>query len=176
MAEIVDALPYKLAGVRRDSARVLLVDARDKVLLFRSLCHPGKPELGTLWLTPGGGINDGEQPAEAAARELFEETGLSVGPDELGAIVAVTSGTADLGWMAGEFQDEFFFYRVTRHDVDTRGFGEMEASTFAGHRWWSVSEIEQTTEMVAPNGLAALLRELLAGRRPSEPARLPWHH
>jgi ADP-ribose pyrophosphatase YjhB (NUDIX family) len=32
--------------------------------------HPDKPELGTLWCTPGGGIDDGEQAAVAAAREL----------------------------------------------------------------------------------------------------------
>jgi 8-oxo-dGTP pyrophosphatase MutT (NUDIX family) len=46
---------------------------------------------------PGGGIKNGEQPAEAAVRELFEETGLFIGPDELGPKVAVTSGTA--GWL-----------------------------------------------------------------------------
>lgn len=162
--------------VLRESARVLLVDARDRLLLFRTLRHPGKPELGTLWLPPGGGIKDGEQPAEAAARELFEETGLSIGPDELGPLVAVTSGTADLGWMAGEFRDVFFFHRVSHHDVDTSGFEELEASTFAEHRWWSASELIQTTETVVPNGLAELLSDLLAGKRPAEPVRLPWHH
>jgi 8-oxo-dGTP pyrophosphatase MutT (NUDIX family) len=162
--------------VRRESARVLLVDSRDRLLLFRSLRHPGKPELGTLWHTPGGGINDGEPAAQAAARELFEETGLAVGPDDLGPVVAVTSGAADVGWMAGEFHDAFFFHRVSRHHVDISRFEELEASTYVEHRWWSVSELAQTTETVVPNDLAALVSDLLAGAVPGEPVRLPWHH
>lgn len=162
--------------VRRESARVLLVDGRDRLLLFQSMRHPGQPELGTLWHTPGGGINDGEQPAQAAARELFEETGLAVSPDGLGRIIAVTSGAADIGWMAGEFSDVFFLHRVRRHDVDTRGFEQLEASTFRGYRWWSAGELAQTAETVVPNGLVALLTGLLAGQRSDEPVRLPWHY
>jgi 8-oxo-dGTP pyrophosphatase MutT (NUDIX family) len=165
-----------LISVRRESARVLLVDNRDRLLLFRSQRYPGRPEFGTLWHTPGGGIKAGEQAAQAAARELFEETGLALSPDELGPMVAVTSGAADIGWMAGEFHDAFFFFRVSRHEVDIRGFEELEASTYVEHRWWSVNELAQTSETVVPNGLASLLGDLLTGALPGEPVRLPWHH
>jgi hypothetical protein len=44
------------------------------------------------------------------------------------------------------------------------------------HRWWSVSELAQTTETVVPNDLAALVSDLLTGTVPGEPVRLPWHH
>jgi|SRR5581483_2157192 len=40
------------------------------------------PELGGYWHTIAGGIEPGEQPGEAARRELAEETGLQV--DDLG--------------------------------------------------------------------------------------------
>jgi 8-oxo-dGTP pyrophosphatase MutT (NUDIX family) len=160
----------------RKSARVLVVDAEDKLLLFRSMRHPDKPELGALWCTPGGGIDDGEQAAVAAARELREETGLTVDPDQLGPVVAVTSGTADIVWMSGEFRDEFFFLRVESHDVDTSGLLALEASMFIEYRWWSLDELAATTEIVVPYGLVPLLAGLLAGDRPAEPVQLPWHH
>jgi 8-oxo-dGTP pyrophosphatase MutT (NUDIX family) len=35
------------------------------------------------WYVPGGVVDRGEQPADAAVRETFEETGLIVGPAEL---------------------------------------------------------------------------------------------
>jgi 8-oxo-dGTP pyrophosphatase MutT (NUDIX family) len=50
----------------RRSARVLLLDASDRLLLVQS---------GDAWLVPGGGVEEGEGLAEAAARDLREETG-----------------------------------------------------------------------------------------------------
>ena len=35
------------------------------------------------WTLPGGGLEDGEHPAEAAVREIFEETGYHAGLDVL---------------------------------------------------------------------------------------------
>jgi ADP-ribose pyrophosphatase YjhB (NUDIX family) len=41
------------------------------------LCRIGPGNLGTgLWTLPGGGVSFGEPPADAALRELLEETGL----------------------------------------------------------------------------------------------------
>ncbi len=44
----------------------------DEVLLIKR----GKPPFFDHWSFPGGGLNFGEEPAQAATRELFEETGL----------------------------------------------------------------------------------------------------
>jgi 8-oxo-dGTP pyrophosphatase MutT (NUDIX family) len=152
----------------RRSARVLLLDAADRLLLFK---------LGDAWFAPGGGLDDGEQPREAAARELREETGLHVPVDDLGPLVATTSGHADLGWVSGLLRDDFFLHRVDSHRVDISGFEAHELSSFVEHRWWTPEELATTTtETIYPIRLAWLVAELVAGRIPSEPVPLPWHH
>jgi 8-oxo-dGTP pyrophosphatase MutT (NUDIX family) len=160
---------------RRRSARVLLVNGAQRLLLLR-FCDdelPGKP---VSWLVPGGGVNPGEGLPEAAARELWEEIGLVVAAPELGAVVALTSGYVDFGWAVGIFRDDFFFYRVDQHEVDNSRLDERERRQVTGHRWWSIDELAGSDELIYPFGLVPLLAELLAGRIPAEPVRLPWHH
>lgn len=50
---------------------------------------------GSFWNIPSGAVEEGESPAEGAARELREETGLQVTPDRLDEIsqVRTTSGS-----------------------------------------------------------------------------------
>ena len=70
--------------IERQAARTLLI-ADGSVLLIKG-CDPARPEAGTWWLTPGGGIDDGESLEVAAVREVLEETGLQLAPDELGPV------------------------------------------------------------------------------------------
>jgi 8-oxo-dGTP diphosphatase len=51
----------------------LIFDDQDRVLLHRAATD-GK------WYTIGGAVDPGEEPADAAVREVFEETGLRVRP------------------------------------------------------------------------------------------------
>jgi 8-oxo-dGTP pyrophosphatase MutT (NUDIX family) len=160
---------------RRHTARVLLIDADDRVLLFR---HQGDVDSGgrATWITPGGGRSRWESMPRAAARELREETGLRVRPAVLGRPVAYTTGYGDQGWSAGLFRDDYFLHRVTAHTVDTSGFTDHERTHMSVHRWWTVAALAATEERVLPIDLADLLTRLLAGWRPIEPVQLPWEH
>src|SRR5215211_7600439 len=58
----------------RHVVRVLLVDEEDCLLLLR-VNMPSADR--TLWIAPGGGLEDGEDPRLTATREVAEETGLT---------------------------------------------------------------------------------------------------
>jgi 8-oxo-dGTP pyrophosphatase MutT (NUDIX family) len=146
------------ADIARLAARVLLVDGAGRVLLFRGF-DPRRPDV-RYWFTVGGGLNDGETHAEAAARELFEETGLRIPPERLGEPVYhnVERFPFEGAWYRQE--QEFFVVRVDSWAVSTRGFQPVEASSVDAHRWWSLTELERTGERFYPTDLPALLRSL----------------
>lgn len=156
----------------RHTARILLMNKEDRLLLFKF----GSRRRDFTWITPGGGVDEGEALNAAAARELREETGLVVAPEELGGLVATTGGFADLGWVKGILREDYFFHRVDTLDIDMSGFTDYERKSIAEHRWWSVADLEATEERVVPWGLAPLLASILRDGLPENLVELPWHH
>ena len=145
----------RVTVIDRRAARVLLVDATDRVLLFRGF-DPARP--GTrYWFTPGGGLDAGETPAEGAARELAEETGLRVAPGRAGRAglarghrVPVRRPLVPAG--AGVLS----CVRVPTWQVDTAGLRRRSSSdSIDAHRWWSLAELDATDERFYPPDLAA---------------------
>ena len=150
------------AYVDRLGARVLLVDGRHRVLMFRGF-DPATPDR-RYWFTVGGGLDPGETTAQAAVRELCEETGLSVPVESLGEPVwhEVTEFPFEGRWYRQE--QDFFLVTVPEWRVRTDDWDEVERRTVDGVRWWSVEELESTDEAYYPVELPALLRRLLTGR------------
>lgn len=146
-------------AIPRRASRVLLVDEAGRVLLFHGF-DPARPAHG-YWFTAGGGLAPGETSVQGAVRELYEETGLRVSPEELGEPVwhEVTEFPFDGVWYRQE--QEFFLLRVPAWEVDTSGFDEIEVASVDDHRWWTVDELVGTGEKFYPAELPDLLRTLV---------------
>lgn len=143
---------------QRRAARVLLVDEDDRILLFQD-SDPGLPGRH-WWITPGGGVEEGESDLEGAVRELQEETGLVVDAGDLVGPLArrtVRHGYTDVV----VDQDEVFFgVVVAPFELDVSGHTEEERLTMTRHRWWTHAELVATDEEIWPTELAALWRRL----------------
>jgi 8-oxo-dGTP pyrophosphatase MutT (NUDIX family) len=136
-----------------------LIDEADRVLLF----HGSDPanRADEFWVTPGGGLAPGESPAQGAARELFEETGLRVDPAGLGEPVFADVVEFPFGGRWYRADQRFFLYRVATWEVDTSRFDDVERASVDRYRWWSAAELAATDELIYPDVLPALLRRLV---------------
>ena len=142
----------------RLAGRVIVLDPDDRVLLFR---YDDPPPNGRHWATPGGGLDDGEDYAAGARRELAEETGWMDVP--LGR--EVYEWTRTLGDANGALRQQHERIFVARVDVARRPLGEVAAmhahDGIVTWQWWTLAELDATDETVMPPVLADLIRGAL---------------
>ena len=156
------------AVIRRQVARVLLFDQQDRLLLFH-VRDPSDPTGDAWWYLPGGGMDPGESPEQAVARELAEETGIETA--EIGPVVLERRGVR-FQFDGRDFaQDEWHvFARLPDGAVIAAGGDDLEADAVAAHRWWTLADLATSSEVVYPPGLAATVDRLLREGAPS----VPW--
>ena len=146
------------AVVDRVGGRLLVLDPDDRILLIHERIDGGH----THWLTPGGGVEDGEDPRAAAAREAIEEVGLVV---ELASDQPTVLTTRRLWSWAGVTYDQvdhFYLARVGRGlEIRPQALTAMERQTVIGHAWWTVDELRTTDEVLLPADLGDVLARVL---------------
>jgi ADP-ribose pyrophosphatase YjhB (NUDIX family) len=104
MSDYIRSLRAKIGNdvLEVPTVSIVLRDGDDRVLLVRHV-------EGDVWTTPGGMIEPYETPADAAVREMWEETGLYVRLTRIigvfgGPACAVTFSNGDkLAWVSTAF-------------------------------------------------------------------------
>jgi 8-oxo-dGTP pyrophosphatase MutT (NUDIX family) len=144
--------------VERRAARVLLVDREGRVLL-QNCCDPAGGDLEGWWNTTGGGIDEGETAAQAAARELREETGLQVA--EVGPVVHTRLTEFSFGGTDYRQSEQYFLVRTDAFEAAPTAHSDVEMQSVLGLRWWSREELRGTGERVYPEELADVLDRLV---------------
>lgn len=122
MTSVYDDRPY------RPCAGIMLANMDGKIFVGQRLDNPNSD----AWQMPQGGIDDGEDPREAALRELTEETGIHDGLVEI----------------IGQSADEYFY------DLPDEMIGKIWQGKWRGQRqtWFlmrflgSDSDVDISTE------------------------------
>jgi 8-oxo-dGTP pyrophosphatase MutT (NUDIX family) len=155
--------------LRRTVARVVLLDRAGDVLLIQGR-DPADATKGPWWEIPGGGLDPGESTADAARRELFEETGIrgaEIGPCIWTQRARFTFG----GWRFDQLEHVHVAWSE-RHDPDSVRPGRLEALealAFGERRWWAVHDLLSCEDRVLPVRLREFLPDIAAGVLPPTP-------
>ena len=173
-AELLDPDEWRLneEGLpARRAARVIVLRRRPVPAILLVVGHDFSAADRSWGFTPGGGIMAGESPPEGAARELAEETGITVDAASLIGPVVDRSSRFSFNLVTCR-QDELFYLlhldgvAGAGDDLDRSGWTELERQVLDSLRWWPLDELDAAAAAgmtVYPAVLPALARELLSG-------------
>jgi 8-oxo-dGTP pyrophosphatase MutT (NUDIX family) len=163
----------------RTSARVVLLDEQGRVLLFCG-SDPARADgdAPKWWFTVGGQVRPGETLQRAAAREVYEETGLRAHPREMIGPVWRRDAILDFNNAVIRSHELFFVHRARQFDPSTTGQSALERRYIHGYRWCDADDIAALVaagEAVYPVQLGELLSEAnsLADARSAPERREP---
>ena len=143
---------------QRPSARILIIDQDNRLLLFNFKFNDGALAGQGFWATPGGGLENGETYKQAAQRELFEETGLTNSVGE--KIANGTQPSKRQMVIQYMLMSGIFWFAHLCSTGTNDGYSDIERRQMVRFRWWSIDERVITTEQIYPENLISMLKSL----------------
>jgi 8-oxo-dGTP diphosphatase len=144
----------------RRAVRIVCVDGAGRILLLRWRDPVGER---VFWEPPGGGVDEGEAPLQAARRELYEETGLPGSPVQDVSVPV----ERDFYWRGKHYRkiEPFYLARFPgTPEVRPAALTPGEKDAYAGHAWLTREQISEL-DALEPAHLLDVLAELGLGAR-----------
>jgi len=125
----------------RLAARVLPVSPERRVLLLQEQ-NPAIPGV-LYWGSIGGAVDPGESLAEAAVRELHEETGIVAHPAAL--VGPILQAEQPFTWAGRDYVNDAHFFALPLPEsveVTFDNLVEEETGNVLGSAWWAPADLD----------------------------------
>ncbi|QHW35922.1 NUDIX hydrolase [Staphylococcus ursi] len=139
----------------RKSSRAFIINEKNEVLLQQFIF---KEVIGEriLWVTPGGGVEIGENSEDALKREIYEELGIVIVPEksDIKLELDVTIYGKNETFISRETYYKFFLNSDTPINIDL--MSQNEKNSFKGWKWFNKNEVYELErkDIVAPKNIS----------------------
>ena len=151
-----------MASRDRHAARAIILTPSNEILLLR-MAFPWREE--EVWILPGGGIEAGEDAQTAVIREIYEETG--------GTGVRIVGEAwhreTYVEAMNTRLMQRYFLVQADQFEPQPTDLSEQEMQWVREYRWWSLTELLDSSIEVEPVNIARGIQTLINEGVPAQP-------
>ncbi|MBQ8315756.1 MAG: NUDIX domain-containing protein [Lachnospiraceae bacterium] len=145
----------------RKSSRAIVLNKQHQIFLFR-YTFDFFAEEQSVWITPGGGLEEGESFEEALEREVYEELGIKLTEPASFAFYRTPLYELKNGETVRS-EERFYLIYCDEKSFSYDGWSDSETRRMTAGKWWSVEEIRKSTEKFFSEDVVEILERLARG-------------
>ena len=154
----------------RKSSRAIIINNKNEIFLFLYRFDFFKEET-TIWITPGGSLEESESFEDALKRELFEELGIQLNQSCRQIYYRNPIYTLKNGQKV-QSEERFYLVCLQEKEFSFENWTESEKRRMTDGKWWSIEEIRQSKDEFFSPDIIRILSDISNGKIPNEPQKI----
>lgn len=156
--------------ITRKSSRAIILNSNNEIFLFEYHFDYFADE-NVVWITPGGGLEEGESFEMALHREIYEELGVQLNQNYRyiyyrNPIYSLKNGEK------AQCEERFFLIHMHGEKFVFNHWTESEQLRMQKGKWWSINEIRHSDDEFFTSDIIKILSNLALGKIPLEPLEI----